>query len=227
MLGFSALSETALSELPSAAPAGGVSGDLAITFDFDVAGSAAHGVAGSGAITFDFIVAGEAEYTSINIEGDLAITFEFAVSGSAAHGVAGSGAVDVGFSVAGEASHGVAGTGAVTLTFDVSGAAAHGVAGSGAITVDCAPTGDATHIRYELRGEVRQGGVLVNRRVRAYRRDTGEMVGEVDTVAGKFQLHTGFVEREHYLVPVNLAEDATDWAPPTANRVVSVLAQDA
>lgn len=259
MLGFSALSETALSELPSAgyerphatqvnfafdgtaytrpaadaadfswsATVEGVSGDLAVVVDFDVAGAAAHGVAGSGAITVDFVVAGEAEFTNINIEGDLAVVVGFDVAGSAAHGVAGSGAVDIGFSVSADAAHGVAGSGAVTLTLEVSGAAAHGVAGSGAIIVSFDPAGDAVHLRYEVRGQVKQSGVLVNRRVRAYRRDTGEMVGEADTTAGKFQVHTGFEALEHYIVPVNLAEDATDWSPPVANRVLSVLAQDA
>lgn len=82
-------------------------------------------------------------------------------------------------------------------------------------------------IRYELRGEVRDHGVLVERRVRAYRRDTGALVGEVDTVTGRFTIHVGFEAAEYYLVPVHLDAGATDYAPPCANRVVSVLAEDA
>lgn len=84
-----------------------------------------------------------------------------------------------------------------------------------------------TVVRYELRGSVRNQGMLVERRVRAYRRDTGALVGEADTVGGYFQLHVGFEGREHYIVPVHLDETATDYSPPCVNRVVSVLAQDA
>lgn len=89
------------------------------------------------------------------------------------------------------------------------------------------PLAAATCVRYELRGEVRDQGVLVNRRVRAYRRDTGALVADADAIAGRFALHAGFEAREHYLVPVHLDDTATDYAPPCANRVLSVLAQDA
>ena len=84
----------------------------------------------------------------------------------------------------------------------------------------------AVHLRYELRGEVRVGGVLVNRRVRAYLRDTGALVSQGDTTAGRFALPAGFDEAEHYVVPIDLAPGATDWLPPAANRIVSVLAMD-
>lgn len=80
--------------------------------------------------------------------------------------------------------------------------------------------------RYELRGEVRDQGVLVNRRVRAHRRDTGALVAEADTVAGVFVLPAGFAADEYYLVPINLDAGATDFSPPCANRVTSVLAMD-
>lgn len=81
-------------------------------------------------------------------------------------------------------------------------------------------------VRYELKGEVRDLGVLVNRRVRAYRLSDGEMVGEADTVAGRFRIHAGFAAALHYVIPLDMAESATDYAPPTANRVLSVLAVD-
>ncbi|MCM2310296.1 MAG: hypothetical protein NDI84_02735 [Steroidobacteraceae bacterium] len=84
-----------------------------------------------------------------------------------------------------------------------------------------------TVVRYELRGEVRDQGVLVNRRVRAYRRSNGALIAEVDTVGGLFALPVGFSPAEYYLVPVNLDPAATDYAPPCANRVTSVLAMDA
>lgn len=83
-----------------------------------------------------------------------------------------------------------------------------------------------TVVRYELRGEVRNQGVLVDRRVRAYRRSDGALMAEQDTTAGRFRLHCGFAAAEHYLVPVDLSAEATDYAPPCANRVLSVLADD-
>lgn len=84
----------------------------------------------------------------------------------------------------------------------------------------------AQHPRHELRGEVRLGGVLVNRRVRAYARDTGALLGEADTVAGKFRVHAGFAAIECYATPIDLSPGATDWLPPTANRILAVLASD-
>lgn len=81
-------------------------------------------------------------------------------------------------------------------------------------------------VRYVLRGEVRNQGVLVDRRVRAYRRSDGALIAQGDTVAGVFGLHAGFAADEYTVLPIDLASGATDFAPPAANRVVSVLAQD-
>lgn len=89
-----------------------------------------------------------------------------------------------------------------------------------------APSLVGTVHRYELRGEVRDQGVLVNRRVRAYRRSDGSLVTEADTAAGRFSLPVGFASAEYYVVPINLDPAATDYAPPCANRVTSVLAMD-
>lgn len=88
------------------------------------------------------------------------------------------------------------------------------------------PAPQATVVRFEVRGEVRNQGVLVDRRVRAYRRNDGALIAEQDTTAGRFRLHCGFAAAEHYLVPVDLSAEATDYAPPCANRVLSVLADD-
>lgn len=143
-----------------------------------------------------------------------------------ADAVFGAGAATLDVVAAGAASHGVRGAGAVTLDIASADAAVHGVAGAAGATLTLAGDAHVTHLRYELRGEVRQAGVLVNRRVRAYLRSTGAMIAEGDTVAGKFHLHTGFAPGEHYIVPLNLDDAATDWTPPVANRVSSVLAQD-
>ncbi len=89
-----------------------------------------------------------------------------------------------------------------------------------------APAAVATVVRYELRGAVRDQGVLVERRVRAYRLDTGELVAQGDTSAGLFRLPVGFEARLFTVLPVHLDEAATDYTPPCANRVQSVLAMD-
>lgn len=81
-------------------------------------------------------------------------------------------------------------------------------------------------IRYELRGEIRDQGVLVNRRVRAHRLTDGALAGEADTVGGQFRLHAGFAAALHYIIPLDVSEEAADYAPPCANRVMSVLAED-
>lgn len=89
-----------------------------------------------------------------------------------------------------------------------------------------APVGDLIVHRYELAGVVRDQGVAVDRRVRAYLRSTGALVAEADTVAGAFRLEVGFAPAEHYLVPLDLDTEAADYAPPCANRVVSELVRD-
>lgn len=141
----------------------------------------------------------------------------------------GSGSFTVDFTVEGQGDFTnvvVQGAGAVTVTFSAEGAGAHGVAGAGAATITFSAAGVGVVERYELRGEVRLTGILVNRLVRAYRRDTGDLVGEASTIAGRFRIHTGFVAREHVIIPIDTDDAAADWAPPCANRVLSVLAQD-
>lgn len=156
---------------------------------------------------------------------DISITTE-------AHGIheqinidaSGVGFIDL--SASGTGAHGVAGSGSAAITLSATGAGAHGVAGSAIASLGLSATAAGIVERYEVRGEVRKDGILINRLVRVYRRDTGALVGEQETTAGRFALHCGFVEREHYLVPIDLANDAVDWAPPVANRVLSVLASD-
>jgi hypothetical protein len=160
------------------------------------------------------------------VTGTGAIVLPIVVSGVGSHAVAGAGAAVFPLTVSGAGEHGVAGAGAVALGISVAGAGAHGVAGAGVVTVPSTVAGTAVHQRYELRGEVRLGGVLVNRRVRAYSRDTGVLLGEADTVVGKFRVHVGFAEIECYATPIDLSPGATDWLPPTANRILAVLASD-
>lgn len=89
-----------------------------------------------------------------------------------------------------------------------------------------APQAQVRVVRYRLSGEVRLSGVLVDRRVRAYRRSDGALVAQADTAAGRFALDVGFSADEYTVIPVDLATGATDYTPPAANRVMSVLAQD-
>ena len=188
------------------APAG-VAGTGTGVLAFAGAGAAAHGVAGAGAGVLAFTGAGAGEHTNPSVEGAGAGTLTFTGAATAAHGVAGA---------AGGA-----------LAFTGSGAAAHGIAATGAGAIGFTGACVAVHLRYEVRGEVRQGGVLVNRRVRCYKRSTGELMGQTDTAAGLYRVHAGFDDAEVYTLAIHLDEAATDWIPPTANRLVPVLAEDA
>lgn len=142
------------------------------------------------------------------VEGSIAASIPIVAAIDVVHGVSASvaGVVPVGAAVAG----------------------AHGVNSTLVGTIGVVASIAAVHERYELSGEVRLAGVLVNRRVRAYRRSDGAFVAEADTVAGKFKVPAGFLATvEHYVVPIYLDDAATDWSPPTANRVLPVLAMDA
>lgn len=185
----------------------GATGTGAGTLAFTGAGAGAHGVAGVGAGGLTFAGAGEGEHTGEVIVGDGAGEIDFAGAGSGAHGVSG--------------------VGLGTLAFAGAGSGTHGVAGNGAGAVAFIGAAVATHLRYEVRGEVRLGGVLVNRRVRCSKRATGELMGQADTVAGRYRVHAGFDAAEVYVTAIDLSEGATDWIPPAANRLVPVLADDA
>lgn len=163
------------------------------------------------------------------VTGDGYAVIAITASGSGTHTAApvtGDGYAALSFAPVAQGAHGVAGAGAATIGTAAAGAGAHGVAGVGAAAIPISVSGLAVHQRYELRGEVLLGGVLVNRRVRVYSRDTGELLGQADTVAGKFRVHAGFAEIECYATPVHLDPAATDWLPPTANRILAELAND-
>lgn len=217
MLGFDALGARPLGAQPNP-PTGFPTAGVGVAFAFD-------GVAYSYPAA-NFVFADDSTVT-----GTGAATLGFTVAAVASYqppqDVVGNGAATLDATAAAAGAHGVAGAAAASLSFSTAAAAAHGVAGAGAASLTFTPAAVATHERYELRGEVRETGVLVDRRVRVYLRSTGALVAEADTVVGAFSIHTGFAAAEHYLVPINLDAAATDWAPPVANRVLSVLAQDA
>lgn len=172
----------------------------------------------------DFSWVGQPAYTPP--AGD-AVNFSWADVAPDAIVVTGSGVIAV--TGAGSVTHGqvinAAGAGAVSLSG--AGVAAHGVALSGLGALSLTGAGSVVHPRYEVRGEVREGGVLVDRSVRVYDRLSGALIGEDDTAAGRFAIHTGFAEAEVYITPIDLSPAASDWLPPTANRVVAALAMDA
>lgn len=164
----------------------------------------------------------------ITLDGNASVTVVAAASVTHAPPVVDVvGLVSIGVVASGEVAHGVAAAGAMGVAVTAAAVAAHGVAAQGVAPIAVFAAAAVHHPRYELRGVVQIGGVPVNRRVRAYLRSTGELVGEADTVAGEFAIHTGFAPAEHYVVPIDMSEDATDWKPPSANRVLSVLAEDA
>lgn len=223
MLGFSALGETPLGGLPDET---GVTGTGSATVGVVGAGQGSHGVSGAGQGKIEVIGSGEAVFTNSLVHGVGAGSILLSGEGNASHGVSGLATGSIAFSAAGAAAHGVAGAGGGAINVTAVGVAAHGVAGVAAGGIPLIGAGAAIHERYELRGEVREGGVLVNRRVRAYLRSTGALVGEADTVVGKFNVNAGFSQAEHYVIPIDLGEFASDWLPPAANRIVPVLAYD-
>jgi hypothetical protein len=185
------------------------------------------GPAGTGAGILGFTGAGAGVH---GVSGAGAGVLVFSGGGTGEHGFApvlGTGAGELGFAGAGAGRHGVAGAGAGVLGFAGAGAGAHGVAGAGAGAVAFAGSGLGVHQRYEVRGEVRLSGVLVNRRVRCSKRATGELMGQADTVDGRYRVHAGFDAAEVYMVAIDLSGGATDWVPAAANRLVPVLADDA
>lgn len=82
-------------------------------------------------------------------------------------------------------------------------------------------------MRYEVRGAVRQSGVALSRRVRAYRLSDGAFLGETDTALGKYRCPAGLVDGELcYLIPIDMSGGAVDYRPVASNRVAAVLADD-
>lgn len=185
-------------------------------------------VTGVGACVVAVVAAGAGSHGPAPVVGTGAAVVPIGAGGEGFHGgaVTGEGAAAVVLAAAGVGAHGARGSGACAVGAAAAGVGAHGVAGLAAAVVPLAAAGVGMHPRYELRGEVRLGGVLVNRRVRAYLRSTGELLGQADTVAGRFKVHAGFAEVECYATPVDLDSGAVDWLPPTANRLLPVLADD-
>lgn len=243
MLGFAPLSSLALGSIDA-----GATVSIAAEVPVTAGASASHGAAASGAATVPVsasirgahgvaaavaagvwvVAAAEADFTLPGASATLTASVPVGAAIEAGHGVAATVGAAVAVAGAASAAHGGAAALAATVPVTAAAAAAHGVAASALASVGLRASIAALVERYELIGEVRLAGVLVNRRVRAYRRDTGALVGEADTVAGHFRVHAGFVAGvEHLVLPIDLAADATDWAPPAANRVVPVLAMDA
>lgn len=185
-------------------------------------------VTGTGAATLGFTAAAVGQHDApVNDIGSASVTLPITAAASAAHGVSGTGSATLDLPDASSGAHGISGSESATLSFSAAGQGAHGISGAATSTLTLTPAAAALHLRYEVHGIVKQGGVLVNRRVRVYRRDTGALIAEGDTVAGAFAIATGFAQIETYIVPINLDDAATDWLPPVANRVLTALAQDA
>lgn len=122
--------------------------------------------------------------------------------------------------------HGVSGSAEAALVLDADVQARHGIVGAAVATLGLSGAVSATFPRYQLRGVVQDGGTPVERRVRAYKRSTGALVAQGDTSGGAFVLDVGYALDEFYILPIDLSNDATDWAPPVANRVLSALVSD-
>lgn len=200
--------------------------DITATIAVAAAQTASHGVSLDSVASVQVSASMALDFTSPEIDITLAALIPVAAAFDLAHGVAAASVAMIPLTAELAAAHGVSVAAAATIPITALQNMLHGVAVDGIASVALAAAASIEVERYELRGEVRLGGVLVNRRVRAYQRLSGAMIGEVDTVIGKFALHTGFAPAEHYITPIDLDAGATDWSPPTANRIMSVLALD-
>lgn len=199
---------------------------IAATVQVVAAQSTAHGIGVVGVALVPIAATMSLEHTSIDVDIEIAATVQVSAASEVAHGVAAIGVATIPVSAELAAVHGVSVTASASIPITALQSMLQGVSIDGIASVALSATASIEVARYELRGEVRLGGVLVNRRVRAYQRLSGALIGEVDTVIGRFALHTGFEPMECYITPIDLAETATDWSPPTANRIMSVLALD-
>ncbi len=200
--------------------------DIAAAVPVVAAQTLAHGFALDGVATVPVTASMVLEYTSPNVDITLAAVVPVLAASDVAHGVAVAGVAAVSVTADLSSVHGVAVAAAATVPVQALQNAVHGVALDGIAAIGTTAAAAITVARYELRGEVRLSGVLVNRRVRAYSRASGALLGEADTSVGKFRVHTGFVAAECYATPIDLSDGAVDWLPPTANRITSVLALD-
>lgn len=200
--------------------------DIAATIPVVAAQSVNHGTALAGVATIPVTAEMSLTYTGVNVEIDIAAAIPVVAAADAVHGVSASGVASIAVTAGMEAVHGVAASILATVPVTALQSVVHGIALDGIATIPVSASAALVHERYELRGEVRLNGILVNRRVRAYLRSSGALLGESDTVIGKFKVPAGFAPVECYVTPIDLSSDATDWLPPTANRITSVLAMD-
>lgn len=186
--------------------------------DFSWVGAAAYTPPAGDAVSFSFAPSSP----SGTFAGTVAISGAFA--GTTIDTITGefAGAIAVYGEVVG--GHGVAATEAAQILPSGSFSGAVGTAGQCAGAVGIAGAFAGIHERYEVRGEVRDSGILVDRRVRVYNRATGALIDQADTVGGQFAIHVGFDEIETCVLPIDLSSGAVDFSPPCANRVMAVLA---
>lgn len=200
--------------------------DIAATIPVAAAQSLAHGLALDGVASVPVTAAMGLEYTTVDIDIDVAASVTVTAAANVVQGVAVAGVASIPVTADLSAAHGVSVAAVATVPVTALQSVVHGVALDGIAAISLSAASDITVERYELRGEVRLSGVLVNRRVRAYLRSSGALLGEADTSVGRFRVHTGFAPVECYVTPIDMSEGATDWLPPTANRITSVLADD-
>lgn len=211
-------------------PDGRVFGGALGALQFDGTAVTRHGVRGSahGVIPLAGGIIAETENTGriANALGAVPLAGETA----ARHGVraVAAGLLPITMGGAAVARHGVHATSGGAIGFVGNAPARHGVRVTADGAVPLRGVAGTTHGRYEVRGEVRlsPGGVLAQRTVRVYARDSGALVASGDSVGGYFRIACGFEPGEYVVLPIDLSPDATDFVPPVANRVVSVRAQD-
>lgn len=200
--------------------------DLVATVPITASMGLSHGVGAGIAASLPITAALELEHTFAGVLMDIAAQVPVVAAASADVGVSAGLLATVPIAAALSLAHGVDAAIVATVPITAGASADHGV--DTAITATLPITAALSFVvpLYEVRGEVRLDGMLVNRRVRCYKRSTGELVGQADTVAGLYRVPVGFDDSEVYATAIHLDDAASDWLPPTANRLIPVLASD-
>lgn len=212
-------------------PSGTVFASGVGSVSFSASAQASHGVAGagSGVVPLSALAFGEVE-TTIH-QGTSHGVVQLTASASGAHGVAGAASGVFPLTLVGDATaaHGVGGAAHGAIGLSASAQGAHGIGGHAGGVFKVVGNCEAQHTRFEVRGLVREteDGVLLTRRVRAYSRATGELLGQSDSARGKFHVPCGLEPQEVTVLVIDLSPYAIDYRPPATNRVMSVLARDA
>lgn len=213
----------------------------------DITGS--HGAAGQVQIPLPIVVEAEGDR---GVAGEVVIPLPLGFSATGGLGNTGSAEIHLPIQFSAVGDRGVSGafSGEVNFVFTLDAVGGHGVSGvfdasvasgvsdsvdalvmaargasavaSFRIPISADMVGAAE--RYEVVGQVRLNGGLVDRIIRVHSVATGELLGSGMTQGGHFRIHAGFVHQECYILPIDGSVGATDFFPPCSNHVMNIPA---